>query len=98
MLSNIEITELARGIAREKLTPRRFDDVVVEPKVDWVGNDALRVLLIIPNAAVGRLKGDALSGMLLELSDRLLAAGDERFPYIEFATREELEAVGDPEC
>ena len=97
MLDEARIAEIAREVAREKLTPKWFKDVLVEPAVDSSGNDAVRITIIITPVAVRRLRGEAVLDTLVELRNCLDAEGEVRFPIVEYATQEELAASGDPE-
>lgn len=93
MLDEVRIVEIARAVARDKLTPKFFEDVRVEPAVTSDGDDAVRITIIIAPSAVRRLRGDAVLDTLVELRQRLDAEGDARFPIVEYATREELAEV-----
>jgi len=97
MLDNARIAEIAREVGREKLPPRWFQDVIVEPAADSLGNDAVRLTMVIAAGAVKRLKGDDVIGLLVELRKRLDAAGEERVPLLGYATRDELAANVDSE-
>jgi hypothetical protein len=97
MLDNARIAEIAGEVGREKLSPRWFEDVIVEPATDSLGNDAVRLTIVIAPAAVKRLKGEAVLGLLVELRKRLDAAGEERVPILGYATRDELAASVDSE-
>ena len=97
MLNEARIAEIAREVAREKLTPKWFENVMVEPAVDSDGNDAVWITIIIAPSAVRRLRGEAVLDTLVELRNRLDAEGEARFPIVEYATQEELAASGDPE-
>jgi hypothetical protein len=69
--------------------------VIAEPFVDSQGDAALRITIVLrPNVAM-RLTGDAVLDTLVQIQRRLSQEGEERFPLIEYATREELEEVGD---
>jgi hypothetical protein len=97
MLDEAHIAEIAREVAREKLSAKWFEDVLVEPAIDSDGNDAVRITIIIAPTAVRRLHGEAVLQTLVELRHRLDAEGELRFPIVEYATQEELAASGDPE-
>jgi hypothetical protein len=97
MLDNARIAEIAREVGREKLSPRWFQDIIVEPAADSLGNDAVRLTMVIAPRAVKHLSGDDVIGLLVELRRRLDAAGEERVPLLGYATREELAASVDPE-
>jgi hypothetical protein len=92
------IRELAREVFRRKLGPKRVEDVVVEPRTDSLGNDALRVLVVISPLALKQLKnGEDTAIARFEFGQQLELAGEERFPIVEYATREELLADGNTE-
>jgi hypothetical protein len=97
MLDNARIAEITREVGREKLSRRWVEDVMVEPATDSLGNDAVRLTIVIASAAVKRLKGDDVLGLLVELRKRLDAAGEERVPLLGNATRDELAANVDSE-
>jgi len=66
-----------------------------QPTVDSEGRDALRITIVIESGAAARIKGDAALDTLVQIQDRLREAGEERFPIVEYATKEELEESGD---
>ncbi len=70
---------------------------MVEPATDSLGNDAVRLTIVIAPAAVKRLMGDDVLGLLVELRKWLDAAGEERIPLLGYATRNELAASVDSE-
>ena len=41
------------------------------------------------------LEGKAPSGILIQLSDRLIAIGEERFPVVSYLTDEKVDMDGD---
>jgi hypothetical protein len=63
---------------------------VVEPWWDWTGTDALRVTIVIPDSAAGKIDGEQGLNMLGAVQDRLQRAGEDRFAYIHYATESEL--------
>lgn len=77
MLDEARIAEIARAVAREKLTPKFFEDVLVEPAVTSDGGGAVRITLIIDPSAVRRLRGDAVLDALVQLRQRLDAEGSD---------------------
>jgi hypothetical protein len=98
MLDIGRITELARDVFRRKLGPKRVEDVVVEPRADSLGNDALLVLVVISPSALKQLKnGEDVATARFEFGQQLELAGEDRFPIVEYATREELLADSDAE-
>jgi len=93
-----EVARIAETVARDKLGSENVVRTVVEPMVDWVGDDAWRVWIVLAPDAVERISGDAALDNLTELQHSLERAGDDRFGFVEYATEEELAADDDPEC
>jgi len=98
MLDHTAIADIAYKIASAKFKPIRIEKVLVEPTSDMDGRDAIELTVILAPVTVARLKnkGDAAAGTLVSILDHLQGAGDDRFPIIRYATRAELESVGDP--
>ena len=89
----IAIEETARVATDAALLRLGRDNVVTaisEPTANSRGEDALRVTVVITPDAMDRLQGDAFLSFLAEISDRLQAAGEDRFPIVHYATEDEL--------
>jgi hypothetical protein len=97
MLDDTKIAGITREVGREKLTPRWFEDVMIEPAVDSEGNDALGITVILTRKPDRHLKGKILVRFLVELRQRFDALGEGRTPLLHWATREELAADDDTE-
>jgi hypothetical protein len=97
MLNQETITRIAREVAAANLSSAVVRDVITEPMVDSCGDEALRVMIVIAPGTEERLPGDALLETLYQMSKRLQTAGEERFPFVEYATTEELESLADTE-
>jgi hypothetical protein len=98
MLQDSRIQEIALAAARTNLAPIRVEAVTVAPMLDWTGQEALDVQVVIPESAVRKLRGKALIDFLMALNDRLLAEGEQRRAFPHYATPEDLLADDDPEC
>ena len=96
-LKEDKINQIVREIATANLTPYTSGRVVNEPTTDSVGQDALKITIVIAPDAASKIKGDAVVDTLVQIRDRLREEGDERFPIIEYATEEELMDSGDAE-
>ncbi len=72
--------------------------VFSELTVDSDGRDALRIMIVLKSDGVDAITGYMALDTLVEISAALLAADDDRFPIIDYATEEELKASGDTEC
>jgi hypothetical protein len=80
------VAQVARKNLGQKLVQRTFSD----PTIASDGNEALRITIVIAPKAVAKFKGDSVLDTLVQIHDGLLAAGEERFPIVEYATEEEL--------
>lgn len=94
MLENNKVSEIVREVATANLTSKSIQDILIEPATDSEGHEALRITIVITPGAVLKLKGDAVLDTLVDIQRRLLEAGDERFPIVEYATEDELENSG----
>jgi len=74
----------------QKIGPDKVVRVESEPTIDFYGKEALDVLIVIAPGVADGLSGDDVLETLVQISDRLLRDGDERFPIISYATEEEL--------
>jgi diphthamide biosynthesis methyltransferase len=97
MLEIERIRESAVDVARASLGPPGVKSVVVEPTVNVDGEDALRVMIVIPADTVHDVREDALIRLLVDLREKLESEGERREPIVEYATPEELAADVDPE-
>jgi hypothetical protein len=95
MLAHNQIVEIASDIAKANLTSSSFSSIISEPTVDSEGRDALKITIVIYPGATAKIKGDAALDTLVQIQHRLREAGEERFPIVEYATKEELEEGGD---
>ena len=95
MLHERRIIEIAENVARANLTSARVSGIISEPTVDSQGREALRITIVIPPGAPAKIKGNAALDTLVQIQEKLREAGEERFPIVEYATKEELEESGD---
>jgi len=95
MLSHKKIDQIASSVARANISRHGVRTVFSEPTSDLEGKDALRITIVVTPDAVEKLKGDAALNTLVQIVLRLQSAGEERFPYIEYSTEDELEAIVD---
>jgi hypothetical protein len=96
MLDENKIRQIAQEVATATLSTANFSSILSGPAVDSEGHDALRITIVIKPAAVAKIDGDAALDTLVQIRKRLLKAGEERFPIIEYATAKELRERGDP--
>jgi hypothetical protein len=62
--------------------------------VDLDGNAALDITVVLASSSSVSIAGAALN-TLVQVHDELLRQGDHRFPFIQYATREDLAGAGD---
>ena len=97
MLQARDVEHEALEIAKQNFRAENVVRAMVEPMVDLDGDDAWRVLIVLQPDAVDRISGDAVLDNLVQIHERLRQKGDERLPFVEFATEEELAESDDPE-
>jgi len=95
MLDERKIEEIAKRVASANLTSTNVTSVSSSPTIDSLGQDALRITIVIKSGAESTISGDAALDTLVGIRDKLRLAGEERLAIIEYATKEELEAGGD---
>jgi hypothetical protein len=95
MLDERKIEEIAQKVASANLTSTNVTSVSSSPTTDSLGQDALRIRIIIKSGAESTISGDAALDTLVGIRDELRLAGEERWAIIEYATKEELDASGD---
>ena len=97
MVSQEQIIRVAGEVAAANLSPKSIESVLSEPATDSEGRDALRITIVVKPGVAAKVKGDAVLDTLVQIRRRLEQLGEERLPLIEYATKQELEQVGDPE-
>jgi hypothetical protein len=95
MLDYPAVAALSADIARHNFGAEHVLRAIVEPWSDWLGNDALRVTLVITPGI--NFSGDDVIYTSLQISDRLLQDGEERPAFVFYATEDELAESDDPE-
>ena len=88
MVSLIEVHDRALQLARAQLG-EEVKNVVVEDDIDLDGRPCLRVTVILKSQWSVDPPGVKLGHISLELSDFLVQAGDQRFPYTHYVTARE---------
>jgi len=95
MIEDKRIIAIAQQVAGSNLSEQAVEAVVSEPTIDSEGREALRITIVIRPSKVAQIKGDAVLDTLVEIQDKLLAAGESRPATVEYATRKELHQSGD---
>jgi hypothetical protein len=94
MLDEDKIQEIAREVASANSV--NVTSVSSSPTIDSEGHDALRITIVIKSGSESKIGGDAALDTLVGIKYRLRREGEERLAIVEYATKEELEAGGDP--
>jgi hypothetical protein len=95
MLDTKQIDEIAKNVAVETLGGANVVSVSSQPKVDWMGDDALEIFVILTPSAPASISGDAVNQTLSKIHDRLQEAGEDRFPFMRYATVDELKELAE---
>jgi hypothetical protein len=99
MLELAEINDVVNKAASTVLQPQAsVQRVLSKPAVDWTGDEVLHVTIVLGNEGVDGITGDMALDTLVGIDRALQAAGEERFPIIDYVTEEELASVDDPDC
>jgi hypothetical protein len=93
MLETEQIDEIAKAAATANLGSAKVVSVKSEHDVDWEGEAVIKILIELKPGSVDSISGDDVTKTLVEISDRLQQAGDDRFPMIQYATTDELEEL-----
>jgi hypothetical protein len=96
MLDLEKVSQIATDAAKANLGPQNVIRVVSEPTTDYEGDEALNVLIVIAPGVAESAKDLAFLNILAQISDRLLEAGEERFPFVHYATEDELADIDSP--
>ena len=95
MIPIARVDEIAGEVARANLSQSLVEEVTSEASSDVKGGDALRITIVLKPGAATQLEGDKVLDTLVEIQERLQREGEERFAFVEYATREELADNGD---
>ena len=98
MLNLTQIAEIAREVGTTYLGGHWIKDILTEETTDWVGDDAVRITMVLDDAVVGHLDGENIAKTLVNLRKRFFAHEDQRIPYIIYTTVSEMAEGDDPEC
>ena len=96
MLDEKRIQKIAQEVASANLASANISSVSSSTAIDSQGHEALRIRIVIRPGSESKIKGDATLDTLVGIQDRLRSEGEERFAIVEYATKKELEAGGDP--
>lgn len=79
------------------LADGRVRRVTAEPYVNSIDQEGLRIRLVIGDEDPLPTDGNTFLNIILEVSDRLLNAGEHRVATLNLITENELAHIGDPD-
>jgi len=97
MLQPADIQRNAVEIARKNFGKENVLRVEVYPWVDSDGDNTWRVLIVVDPKIVDTISGDVVLNNIIELHNWLAEKGEDRMPFLQYATEEELAQSDDPE-
>lgn len=95
MLENPEIERIVKSTATANLSSSSVISVRSIPYIDSEGQQALRIIIVLTPSSTSSIQGEAALNTLVQIQERLLHAGESRFPLVEYATEAELAQSGD---
>lgn len=96
MLSANDIERIAADAARRHLGTEIIDRITSADTIDSEGREAVRItVILVPNAA-RKLGGDAALDTLVEIQQKLAAAGESRLATIDYGEAGEIFEESDP--
>jgi hypothetical protein len=98
VITHDEIRGIVRNIATANLGSANVRDFLSESTTDVEGSAALKITIVLASeSSAAAMSGDAILNTLVQIHDELLKEGDQRFPFIRYATKEDLQASVDDE-
>ena len=90
----LNVAAEARELAEEHLGKVVVNDVRVSDYVDWTGEDAYQVLIVVNKFDPKVLTPQARSAVAISLIRRLDAEGDVRYPFVSFVLKRRTRRTG----
>ena len=98
MLQAKDVEREALEVARKNFGAANVVRTIAEPMIDLDGDDAWRITIVVDPKLADKIDGDAVLDNIIQIHNRLWEKGEEdRMPFIEFTTEEELAESDDPE-
>jgi hypothetical protein len=94
MLQERDINLIAQDVASANLHSSSVHSVLSAPTIDSQGDPALKITIVLTAGSTDTIQGKDILKTLDQLQQRLQEAGEDRFPIVEFETKDEL-PVGD---
>jgi hypothetical protein len=97
MIEAVDVRDIVQGATFASIPRALVSRVETTPTADQDGEDALSVLIVLNDTAADSITGDQALEALSKIRTALFDAGDTRFPFVSYATEDELTASADPE-
>lgn len=94
MLSPDKIDQIVLDIAGKRLPRESVDRVASFDAIDSEGHDAVRIVITLRPELAADIDGDAVLDTLVGIQSRLAAAGEDRFPLVEYESADDVEMNG----
>jgi hypothetical protein len=88
MMDKANIEALAKDVATTTLGPGSVRSVISAPIIDIEGQEALQLTIYVDSNLL--LQGSQVINTMVEVHEALQRRGEERFPFVNFATEDEL--------
>jgi hypothetical protein len=95
MLDAKKIDEIAINAARTNLGRGNVVSATSQPTVDLDDYEALEIMVILAPGAPASISGEAVINMRSQILHDLQKAGDDRFPFMRYATEDELKELAE---
>jgi hypothetical protein len=90
MLHDKQLQAIAREIALKRLPLLGLDEVLTENTTISTGEPGLRITFVLTPESAEAISGDDVLKLLVSIRNRLEHDGEDRFPIVEYATKEDL--------
>ncbi|MGZ8364365.1 MAG: hypothetical protein ACXWVJ_01630 [Caulobacteraceae bacterium] len=90
MLPLTDVDKVASRVVNKMLGAHAVEQVASEETQDAEGDDALRVIVVLTSDKTEALDDEAVLDTSLSLQTELQNAGEDRFAYVEYLTKEDL--------
>jgi len=98
MLDQTKIDNIAKATATSHWGAANIVGASSSPIIDYDGNPALQITIFLTSElSTAQMPKNAAINTLTEVHDKLLKAGDDRFPFIRYTTQANLTARSDDE-
>jgi hypothetical protein len=97
MLANAKVEEIVQSAVTKRTPAQALERVLAQSSIDSGGEAGLRVTLVFRNLQDAELDGNQALDLLVDVHDRLLEAGEERFPILQYTTEKDLKLADKPD-